>query len=152
MLGHLSELLSSEGFMPHGMCILWRPDLLWLHAGSDALIALAYYSIPVALIYIVRRRNLELERRVAERTADLETTNDRLRAALAEKDVLLREVQHRVKNNLQVVSSLLRLQTAQAGPREQDLLRQSRDRIHSLALIHEKLHRSRDLAMVEFGE
>src|SRR3954454_17249407 len=56
MLGHLSKLLSFEEFMPHGMCILWRPDLLWLHAGSDALIALAYYSIPVALIYIVRRR------------------------------------------------------------------------------------------------
>ena len=56
MLGHLGEMLSSEEFMPHGMCFLWRPDLLWLHAGSDALIALAYYSIPVALIYFVRRR------------------------------------------------------------------------------------------------
>ena len=56
MLGHLGEMLSSEDFMPHGMCFLWRPDLLWLHATSDTLIALAYYSIPVALIYFVRRR------------------------------------------------------------------------------------------------
>lgn len=47
--------------MPHGMCFLWRPDLLWLHAVSDALIALAYYSIPVALLYFVlRRRDLGL--------------------------------------------------------------------------------------------
>ncbi|WP_108124188.1 sensor histidine kinase [Saccharospirillum mangrovi] len=47
-------------FMPHGMCFLWRPDLLFLHAGSDLLIALSYYSIPLALLMLWRRRpNLE---------------------------------------------------------------------------------------------
>src|SRR5215208_6104361 len=56
MLGHLAEILSSDEFMPHGMCFLWRPDLLWLHAGSDALIALACYSILIALLYFVQRR------------------------------------------------------------------------------------------------
>jgi PAS domain S-box-containing protein len=43
-------------FIPHGHCYLWRPDVLWLHVLSDTLIALAYYSIPVALVYFVRRR------------------------------------------------------------------------------------------------
>jgi len=74
-----------------------------------------------------------------------------LRASLEEKDVLLREVHHRVKNNLQIVSSLLRMQTAQADPAERMLLQQSRDRIRAMALIHDKLHRAPDLAAVEFG-
>lgn len=44
-------------FMPHGMCFLWRPDLLILHAGSDLLIAAAYYSIPLALLMLWRKRS-----------------------------------------------------------------------------------------------
>ena len=52
----LSEWFRSTGVMPHGFCYQWRPGLLWLHAVSDALIALAYFSIPIVLIYFVRRR------------------------------------------------------------------------------------------------
>ena len=48
--------LSVHGFMPHGMCYLWRPEILWLHVGSDALTALAYFSIPAALFVLARRR------------------------------------------------------------------------------------------------
>jgi PAS domain S-box-containing protein len=44
------------GWMPHGACYLWQPSLLWLHGVSDSLIALAYFSIPLVLLYIVRRR------------------------------------------------------------------------------------------------
>jgi two-component system CheB/CheR fusion protein len=47
---------SVEHFMPHGMCLLWQPNLLLMHVISDALIALSYYSIPVALIYFVIKR------------------------------------------------------------------------------------------------
>jgi PAS domain S-box-containing protein len=46
----------SGNFMAHGYCFLWKPELVWLHAGSDFLIALAYYSIPLLLIYLVRQR------------------------------------------------------------------------------------------------
>ena len=42
--------------MAHGYCFLWKPELVWLHAGSDFLIALAYYSIPLLLLYFVRQR------------------------------------------------------------------------------------------------
>src|SRR5690242_7325560 len=52
----LYEWLSSNGFMPHGFCYQWKPALIWLHAFSDSLIALAYFCIPLALIYFVRRR------------------------------------------------------------------------------------------------
>ena len=50
------EWLSSKGLMPHGFCYQWKPALIWLHVISDTLIALAYFLIPVALIYFVRRR------------------------------------------------------------------------------------------------
>ncbi len=52
----LDELLDSGGFIPHGVCLLWRPDILMLHVGSDMLIGLSYFSIPVALTYFVMRR------------------------------------------------------------------------------------------------
>lgn len=52
----ITRALSSDGFMPHGHCYLWRPELVWLHAVSDALISLAYLSIPVTLVVLVRRR------------------------------------------------------------------------------------------------
>src|SRR5437763_9059538 len=52
----LKALFSSDGFMPHGHCYLWRPGVLWLHIVSDSLIALAYFSIPFTLVYFVRKR------------------------------------------------------------------------------------------------
>jgi signal transduction histidine kinase len=56
MLEFLTHLFSSQGFEPHGHCYLWLPEILWLHVISDALITLAYYSIPLALIYLVHKR------------------------------------------------------------------------------------------------
>jgi len=56
----LFDWLRPANFMPHGHCYLWRPDVLWLHVGSDTLIALSYYAIPVALAYFVRRRRAVL--------------------------------------------------------------------------------------------
>src|ERR1700716_3165905 len=54
------QLFSTAGFMPHGMCYQWRPDILALHVASDTLIALAYFSIAFTLLYFVRkRRDLE---------------------------------------------------------------------------------------------
>jgi two-component system cell cycle sensor histidine kinase/response regulator CckA len=56
MLALLTSLFTTQGFEPHGHCFLWTPALLWLYVVSDGLIALAYYSIPVGLVYFVRRR------------------------------------------------------------------------------------------------
>ena len=52
----LNDLFSSEPFMPHGHCYFWTTSLIALHAISDAFIVLAYYSIPITLVYFVRRR------------------------------------------------------------------------------------------------
>ncbi len=63
MLESLKNFLHSENFIPHGHCYLWRPDLVWLHVICDSLIALAYYSIPIMLVYFVRqRRDLPFKR------------------------------------------------------------------------------------------
>lgn len=57
MIDWLNNLLAhSYNFMPHGMCYLWLPSLLWLHVASDLVIAVAYYSIPFALWYFVKKR------------------------------------------------------------------------------------------------
>src|SRR5260370_20599078 len=55
MTEFLRNLFASD-FMAHGYCYLWRPEIVWLHVVSDALITLAYYSIPVTLVYFVRKR------------------------------------------------------------------------------------------------
>jgi signal transduction histidine kinase/ActR/RegA family two-component response regulator len=60
MINFLSWLVSSNGFMPHGHCYLWQPQTLWLNVGSDAMIASAYYAIPVGLFYLVRERRAEI--------------------------------------------------------------------------------------------
>ncbi len=56
MIEFLKNLFSSSGFMPHGHCLLWKPPAVWLHAISDSLITTAYYSIPMILLYFVRKR------------------------------------------------------------------------------------------------
>jgi signal transduction histidine kinase len=55
-MGFLKRLFSTDEFMPHGMCYEWNPAVITLHVVSDAIIALAYYSIPLTLIYFVRKR------------------------------------------------------------------------------------------------
>jgi two-component sensor histidine kinase len=77
----------------------------------------------------------------------------RLRATLREKDVLLKEVHHRVKNNLQVISSLLSLgaQHVTEGTARAVFV-SSQSRVQSIALVHEKLYRQKDLSHVRFGE
>jgi signal transduction histidine kinase len=59
MWAFLERLLDSSMFSPHGICLLWQPQLIWLHVASDALIAIAYFSIPFALgIFLARRRDI----------------------------------------------------------------------------------------------
>jgi len=50
------NLFSTTGFMPHGMCYQWQPQVLWTHVISDLIIAIAYYSIPLALAIVIYRR------------------------------------------------------------------------------------------------
>ena len=98
-----------------------------------------------ALTETNERLRIELEER--------KRAQDALRSSLQEKDALLKEVHHRVKNNMQVVSSLLNLQLdflpdAQARP----FIVDTQSRIAAMALVHEKLYQSDDLAWVDFAD
>jgi two-component sensor histidine kinase len=242
-------LFNPSGLTPHGFCLLWAPGLIVLHAASDAIIGLAYFSIPLALAAFVsqrkdleyswvaylfvafilacgtthlmsiltlwspaygiegiiklitailsiatavilwplipklvalpstsqlqqlnlqlsskiseqeltaqllreseteiRRSNAELERRVEERTAELVAANNRLSQALEQRDLLLREVYHRVKNNLQLIDSIVTLQTRRlSDPEAKSALQSLRRRLYALGLVHQQLMSSTDL-------
>jgi two-component sensor histidine kinase len=115
----------------------------------------------------VHRRDLELlevrdglELRVKERTAELESeiaervlAQERITASLREKEVLLKEVHHRVKNNLQIITSLLNLQASKIKDKKLEaMFRDSQGRVKTMALIHEKLYRSENLSEVNFSD
>ncbi|HTR84569.1 MAG TPA: sensor histidine kinase [Reyranella sp.] len=245
---NLLNIFSSEDFMPHGHCFLWRPDLMSLHIISDAIIAISYYTIPFALIYFVikrpdvmfrpiallfgifilacgtthvlgivvlwhpiywvdggvkaitaiasiatgvivwrimpqalavpstaelqsvvvnlghevtsRRRaeeevrslNAVLEERVQDRTRELEKSNAELKTAIEAKEVLLREVHHRVKNNLQVVTALLAMQSDTASAELKPYFQDSASRIEAMGRVHNQLHRAPDVAALDLGD
>ncbi|MBD2516523.1 PAS domain S-box protein [Nostoc sp. FACHB-973] len=88
-----------------------------------------------------------------EDISDRKHSQEQIKASLLEKEVLLKEIYHRVKNNLQVISSLLNLQSAYIKDKDDLVIfQQSQQRIASIALIHEKLYQSQDLARINFGE
>ena len=78
---------------------------------------------------------------------------EKMKTALWEKEILLKEIHHRVKNNLQIVGSMLRLQSRQILDEETRILfEESRNRVQAMSLIHERLYRTENLAYISFRE
>jgi PAS domain S-box-containing protein len=78
---------------------------------------------------------------------------EKMASSLMEKELLLKEIHHRVKNNLQVVSSLLKLHAGSVNDnRSHDILLDSRNRVRSMALVHQKLYQSKDFSQIDFTE
>jgi two-component sensor histidine kinase len=123
-----------------------------------------FISFPVGLfVYITRRYGSlfsSMEQEVANRTFELNQSLDKLKvsqvslaAKNAENELLLKEIHHRVKNNLEVVSSLLELQSAQmSDPSVQAAMLSSQNRVHSMGIIHQKLYQGEHLAAIEMRD
>ena len=84
---------------------------------------------------------------------NLKRTEEALKASLGEKEVLLKEIHHRVKNNMQIISSLVDLQASQLPDDSmRAILQDVTQRVRSMALVHEKLYQSADMARIEFSD
>ncbi len=135
----------SPGRVPEGTRVVYRPPRLyerdpaafWIMVGLGAVaVVLAGCLAVIALAY-----------------GKVRQSEDRLAASLREKETLLREVHHRVKNNFQVTASLLSLQAgAVEDEQARSALRDSENRIRSMALVHSEVYEERDLADIDLGE
>lgn len=114
-------------------------DIVWILLNVS--LVRDHYNCP--LYFIAQIQNI----------SDRKQAEEKLKASLQEKEVLLKEVHHRVKNNLQVIDSLFRHQCRQTKDSQLVLiLKECQNRVGSMALLHEKLYQSKDLAKIELAE
>ncbi|MDO8871584.1 MAG: histidine kinase dimerization/phosphoacceptor domain -containing protein, partial [Methanoregula sp.] len=115
----------------------------------------------------LQRYNVDLEKGIAERTASLHMTIDllqnevlqheiaekKLQESLDEKSIFLKEIHHRVKNNLQIIASLLNLQSRYiTDEKTLQAIKDSQSRVKAMALVHERLYRSSDISNIDLGD
>jgi two-component sensor histidine kinase/ligand-binding sensor domain-containing protein len=129
---------------------------LYLRAWFIVLATMAI-AAGVAFLYKTRvkrlqKENIKLDKIVKEKTAGLEVTIQDLKESFEQKDILMKEIHHRVKNNLQVISVLLKLQLENvADGVARKSLEESMSRISSIALIHQYLYKNEDLTVINIS-
>jgi len=121
------------------------PDEFTLNRKDGGQVSVEIRTFPVK----IQGQSLVLS--IARDITEHKRADAQIKASLAEKEVLLREIHHRVKNNLQIVASLLYLQSQKIEDEQTiDMFKESQGRVKSMALIHEDLYRSEDMARIDF--
>jgi two-component sensor histidine kinase len=142
-----SALILFIGFVIGGVLEIHFPVESFTHTLGIAF--LGYGVLSRQLFNPLREHNAALQAQMIERAK----VEEALLVSLKEKDMLLKEVHHRVKNNLQVISSLLSLQSQKIRDRRLlEIFTESRHRIQSMALIHEQLYRTSNFYSVQMDE
>ncbi|WP_148235437.1 sensor histidine kinase [Fluviicola taffensis] len=114
---------------------------------------IAAFSINFYLFYLFLELNRYSERKLIESFDQLKEQNARISIQNDEKTTLVREIHHRVKNNLQIVVSLLRMQSQEVdNPEFRILFQESINRIMAMSLIHQKLYQNNNLSQVKIGD
>ena len=113
-------------------------------------------SFPI-IVYsdIMKHKNMTIGMRgVVVDVTELKKAENNIKSSLNEKNILLREIHHRVKNNLQIISSLLSLQSRYVTDNDValDVLKESQNRVRSMAMIHEKLYQSKNFSHIKFND
>ncbi|MBU7016564.1 MAG: PAS domain-containing protein [Theionarchaea archaeon] len=134
---------------------VWPPwpgvEELDVGGGKEVMVDNVIFDVNVSPL--VDWRGYTVSRVVVLRDVTDRKRSEKIKQSLKEKEILLQEIHHRVKNNIQIISSLLNLQSSYIkDERYKQMLRDSQDRIKSMALIHEKLYQSSNLADISFGE
>ncbi|WP_048191065.1 PAS domain S-box protein [Methanobacterium sp. SMA-27] len=107
----------------------------------------------ITLTPIIKDRSISSIMAIISDFTDRKVAENQLKTTIKEKEVLLREIHHRVKNNMQIISSLLNLQTQHVeGEETINVLKESQGRVKSLAMIHEKLYQSPNFTDINFKE
>ena len=111
-----------------------------------------WVSLNARISYWYNRDSFMIDGFISDMT-DLKQTEHKLQTSLREKNVLLQEVHHRVKNNMQIISSMLNLEAMNVGnSHDKELLYVMQNRIQAMALVHEKLYASEQIEVVDLGE
>ncbi|MCC7550105.1 MAG: sensor histidine kinase [Methanobacterium sp.] len=103
-------------------------------------------------VYTIFAKKLETALNNASNLQEKIVAEKELKKSLNEKELLLREIYHRVKNNMQIISSMLSLQTNYVGDESINVIQETQNRVKAMAMVHEELYHSKDLTRIDFAD